>query len=253
MKDYSSIARNIADQVPHINSCRILEVGSDKNHGLITALSQYADEVIGINIVGSDTRVNNKASFINDNICSTKFEDESFDLIISYAVFEHIHDFEKACKEMFRLLKPQGILLSDFGPIWSCMWGHHLWTSGGGQLFTYMNPPSLPPYCHLLMEQDQLYDHLVSIYSSVAARSISDYIYLSKEQNRLFHKDYIKIFKDSDFKINKLIASRNMQLEKIYSQHPSFPGIETCVSRLESLFGPDDYLASSFSLKLVKP
>lgn len=36
------------------------------------------------------------------------FENNSFDLVISEDVFEHIHDYQKAFAEIYRILKPQG-------------------------------------------------------------------------------------------------------------------------------------------------
>lgn len=46
------------------------------------------------------------------------FDDNSFDAIWSYAVFEHIPDLQAAMKELYRLLKPGGLVL--FCPAWQC-------------------------------------------------------------------------------------------------------------------------------------
>jgi SAM-dependent methyltransferase len=46
------------------------------------------------------------------------FADESFDLITSYDVFEHVHDLDKVFDECMRVLKPGGRLLAIFPPFY---------------------------------------------------------------------------------------------------------------------------------------
>lgn len=46
------------------------------------------------------------------------FDDNFFDAIWTYAVFEHIPDLQAAMNELHRLLKPGGLLL--FNPAWQC-------------------------------------------------------------------------------------------------------------------------------------
>ena len=48
----------------------------------------------------------------NFSIDTLKFKDESLDLVICKDVFEHLLDPEHLTKEIFRVLKPNGILLS---------------------------------------------------------------------------------------------------------------------------------------------
>jgi len=38
------------------------------------------------------------------------FEDSSFDLVIAYHIFEHIHNFKQLMSELWRILKPGGLL-----------------------------------------------------------------------------------------------------------------------------------------------
>ena|GEM_PF-3937623 len=52
------------------------------------------------------------------------FDDESFDLILSFDVFEHISDIESMFKELFRVLKPRGRIFFKFQP-YEAAYAHH--------------------------------------------------------------------------------------------------------------------------------
>ncbi len=102
------------------------------------------------------------------NACSLEFSDSHFDYVFSNAVFEHINDIDKACKEIARVLKPGGIANIIV----------HLYPSlSGGHNLEWHNPdeePSktIPPWDHL--RQNLFPTH----------------VYL----NRLREKDYLAVF-----------------------------------------------------------
>ncbi len=54
------------------------------------------------------------------------FSDESFDMICSYDVFEHVASIEEALRECHRLLRPKGILYAVFPPFHLPHGGSHL-------------------------------------------------------------------------------------------------------------------------------
>ena len=54
------------------------------------------------------------------------FRDESFDLMGSDAVFEHVTDLGAVLKEAYRVLRPGGLLYATYGPLWYCWGGDHL-------------------------------------------------------------------------------------------------------------------------------
>ncbi|MEW6600873.1 MAG: class I SAM-dependent methyltransferase [Nitrospirota bacterium] len=54
------------------------------------------------------------------------FADNSFDLIVSDAVFEHIRDLRKVLTGLRRILRPGGVLYATFGPLWYCWHGDHV-------------------------------------------------------------------------------------------------------------------------------
>lgn len=47
----------------------------------------------------------------NENICDLTFESNSFDFILSFDVFEHVPNYQKGFEELYRCLKPGGVML----------------------------------------------------------------------------------------------------------------------------------------------
>jgi ubiquinone/menaquinone biosynthesis C-methylase UbiE len=76
--------------------------------------------------------------------------DCQFDALISWSCFEHVGEPALLAKEMFRVLRPGGILFLQLWPFYFSPHGAHLtdWFPDG--------------YCHLLMEQDDLQNKVVS-------------------------------------------------------------------------------------------
>jgi SAM-dependent methyltransferase len=66
------------------------------------------------------------------------FPDGSFDAVFSTNVFEHVMDLDTVFKELFRVLRPGGVVLSRFGPLFFSPQGYHLYWA------------CQVPYAHLL-------------------------------------------------------------------------------------------------------
>ncbi len=56
----------------------------------------------------------------------SQFPNASFDVVGSDAVFEHVTDIGSALQEIYRLLRPGGILYASYGPLWQCWGGDHI-------------------------------------------------------------------------------------------------------------------------------
>ncbi len=79
-------------------------------------------------------------TLIRMNIEKMDFPDDTFDIVISMAVFEHIRDLRKAVSEIHRVLKKGGVAYVLI----------HLFTSlSGGHHNAYMSPKKVPPWDHL--------------------------------------------------------------------------------------------------------
>jgi SAM-dependent methyltransferase len=78
--------------------------------------------------------------------CELKFPDETFDFIVSYNAFEHMHDPEKALKEAMRVVKKGGYIYLNFNPLYMSPWGLHSWYE------------LAIPYCQMLFPPDMIRD-----------------------------------------------------------------------------------------------
>ena len=67
-------------------------------------------------------------NFVDDNICKSTFPSNSFDLVFSWNVLEHIQQPELAISEIYRILKPNGIIYSKYNPFFCQGGGHSLAT-----------------------------------------------------------------------------------------------------------------------------
>lgn len=76
-------------------------------------LKNSYENLIGSEFLGSSVSFGsvNLSGIRNEDATTLTFEDESFDAILSYDVFEHIPNFDLALKECFRTLKKGGRLL----------------------------------------------------------------------------------------------------------------------------------------------
>jgi SAM-dependent methyltransferase len=105
-------------------------------------------------------------------------EDNSYDLVYSFATFEHILNIDKAYKEAIRVCKPGGYVYIFASPLWNSPYGHH----NEGKLKSY-------PWIHLLYNRNELIrfakDHNIAI-----SKDEIDYIYKSKDFNRLSSTTY---------------------------------------------------------------
>jgi SAM-dependent methyltransferase len=58
-----------------------------------------------------------------------EFPDASFDVVTSTAVLEHIDGVESAVSEMARVVRPDGIVFANFGPLYRTFGGAHYWSA----------------------------------------------------------------------------------------------------------------------------
>jgi len=88
---------------------KILEIGSFIVPGQekLMNLRQYFPES---NYIGCDMRAGNGVDLI-ENAEKFTFKDETFDYVICLDTFEHIENVFKASEEIYRILRPNGILV----------------------------------------------------------------------------------------------------------------------------------------------
>ncbi len=72
--------------------------------------------------------INEKVTFLEDDIIKSSTPDNSYDIITSWETLEHITDIDAAFNNMQRILKPGGITFHQYNPFYSLNGGHSLCT-----------------------------------------------------------------------------------------------------------------------------
>jgi SAM-dependent methyltransferase len=114
-------------------------------------LAERVRSVVGVDIaaaaIDQATRASVAAAATNCRFVYAQsgvlpFPDGSFDAVFSTNVFEHVMDLDTVFKELFRVLRPGGVVLSRFGPLFFSPHGYHLYWA------------CQVPYAHLLCGRD---------------------------------------------------------------------------------------------------
>jgi SAM-dependent methyltransferase len=174
---------------------RVLEAGVRPIPDFIAEIDRAfpLKEAVGINLIIHQTAHYSPTLRVEyGDLRKIGYPDNYFDLIVSSSVFEHVHNFDVALGEMYRVLRVNGLLFSHFGPIWSGSYGHHLW-----HIETY-HTLILPPHCHLLSTPPEMEQWLIRK-GHAKAHEIAEYIFTSKDQNQLMYSDYDRIVSQSRF------------------------------------------------------
>ncbi len=83
--------------------------------------------------------------FTHSNIEQLKYESNSFDLIVTRAVLEHVRNNRQMTQETHRVLKLGGRCLHSFGPLYTSFGGDHCVAA-----FGFENG-----YDHILLSEDE--------------------------------------------------------------------------------------------------
>ena len=173
-KHFAEVCQRLSQYFPSIQNLRILDVGCGVKTSQ-TALFQAA----GINITGIDldpaiipsarslgkrlywaiyhttltyglkTRLNlNHLSLSQANIYDLPFADETFDVAISNAVFEHLPDITQALRSLSRVMRPNGLFHIGIH-LWPSLSGSHLEQAKWHPLRANDWPTHVPLWFHL--------------------------------------------------------------------------------------------------------
>jgi SAM-dependent methyltransferase len=109
---------------------RVLEVGFGAG-AVLLALAPTAEALFGIDLDADPKLVGTvlekrgiRADLRKANVYDLPFEKGLFDLVVSYSVFEHLHDYPRALGEVARVLRPGGLFLLGMPAVNKAMtWG----------------------------------------------------------------------------------------------------------------------------------
>jgi SAM-dependent methyltransferase len=198
----------------------VLEVGSDVEGAVLKELADRGcRHLIGLNIdvdpsahLGRGTGKSPAYEMIKGDVRYLPFKHESISAIVSVTAFEHIHEMDVALREMHRVLKPGGIVYSDFGPIWSCSIGHHVFAIVDGVEARHWKPGKnpVPHFAHLLSPPEAVRAAVLEkewVFPALADEIVR-WIYERDGVNRVFYETYVNLFNASPFEIRSLVPVR---------------------------------------------
>lgn len=95
----------------------VLEVGYGAG-AVLLALAPASRRLHGIDLDAEPASVTQtlasrgfEASLLKGSVYHLPYEAEAFDLVVSFSVFEHLHEFDVALREVARVLRPRGRFL----------------------------------------------------------------------------------------------------------------------------------------------
>jgi len=192
-----------------LRGARILELGGDPRQVVADALMMAgAAEVTSINQDPSlfDTagplRSPAGARLMKGDAAALPFANESVDLVVSVAVYEHLLDLPTVLTETWRVLQPGGVQVAFFGPIWSSGRGHHVSVAVDDVEYRHFLPRRnpIPDHGHLLLgEAEMRHGLLHGGLPEAHVEAMVGYIYRGDAINRLFLDDYRAMVEASGF------------------------------------------------------
>jgi len=104
---------------------KVLEIGCAHGDSCVLLSQKFGCSVIGVDISEEiiekaiekhiTAQKNGKVQFVVANAAELPFPDKTFDIILSEAAFSLIEDKERAAKEYYRVLVPEGkVIVNDF-------------------------------------------------------------------------------------------------------------------------------------------
>jgi len=123
---------------------------------------------------------------------SIPIDDESVDVVISENCFEHLVNYRAMIGEMHRILKPGGMLATQFSPLFYSPYGAHF------------HDTSMLPWIHFFFDEETLRDLIEELSPSSETFDYNWEQYRSL--NRLRPSDFVRPFQDGSWDIRRLEA-----------------------------------------------
>jgi ubiquinone/menaquinone biosynthesis C-methylase UbiE len=205
--DYDSHRRRL-EKTKSIEGATVLIVGVGTGYDLDSWIKYKPKKIIGVDYFDysktwnalteyfkqrSDTELEFYQADMTD---MHMFEENSADIIGSDAVFEHVNQFGPSVKEMYRVLKKDGVLYATFGPLWYSWGGDHI--SGRDDLKNGYNHIKLAePEYHTYLDsfgehQHDSHDGRTWLYNDLFSR-LKPIQYIDQLEGAGFKKEYLSV------------------------------------------------------------
>lgn len=126
-----------------------LEAALDRGVSLYEGIDFDITRHWGASLIEIDAPANRCGRLRQMNAEQLAFPDAAFDCLLSISTFEHFQRPDAVLAEMHRVLRPGGVALVSFEPVWTASYGHHLHHFGAVNGL-------VPPWSHLFLDKDQM-------------------------------------------------------------------------------------------------
>lgn len=203
---------------------RILDLGCDTTGRQMAHLATLTrGEVVGINIPEDFPTKNavqiagERTKLIRMDGMGLQFPDNSFDLVISANVMEHVGDPLKYISEAARVTRPSGIAYFETAPVWSSARGHHVMESmvaeNCPQETTFRDDGSIiPEWSHLTFDELRMRTELEGKVQNATLEYILWYLYRSGDLNKT-PWSIVKAGLDSTFHNSQISTWPNSEID----------------------------------------
>ena len=135
--DYEALRKKV-NRIKEIKNSTILLIGIGTGRDLESWLEYKPKKIIAVDYFNYSRawkmreeqfrhEYETEIQFFQADVTELKLiQDNSIDIVGSDAVFEHINKFSEAIQELTRVLNTNGILYSNFGPLWHAWGGDHI-------------------------------------------------------------------------------------------------------------------------------
>ena len=148
----------------------------------ITVLTKWADHI--------DARMPGYDVTIGDIGGDPPFAEAQFDVVTTLSVLEHIADIPRAFRNIARILRPGGVFVSTFGPVWSSAYGHHLYADPSDPVVNF-SFWQMPGWLHLLGSYTEIKQWFMSQgKTDYEAGEYIRYMFDLDQINRMMFEDY---------------------------------------------------------------
>ena len=220
--DYQQRLINNVRRLIETNWCRptpnirVLDMGCDTSGLQLAHLAKLIrGEVVGINIPedfpseAAIAAAGDRVTLARMDGTRLDFADNSFDMVISANVMEHVQDPKAYLAEAARVLKPSGLAYVETAPVWSGPRGHHIHddmiASNCPKETNYRNDGTvIPDWSHLTRSEDEMRRLLADRLRTETIDYVCWYLYQSGDLNKTSwsviskslksHFDHISIF-----------------------------------------------------------
>jgi SAM-dependent methyltransferase len=175
---------------------RILDMGCDcSGRQLREIVKLIGGTAVGVNIPPdfpsrkAVAAAGDRVQLLRMDGMQLQFPDESFDLVVSANVIEHVPDPVRFIREAARVLKPDGVCYMETAPVWSGPRGHHIMESMIAE-----NCPEesrfrddgtvIPDWAHLTLSKAEMAELLRRRLLPGTCSYILDFLYDSPHLNR---------------------------------------------------------------------